>query len=90
MTGSVSALVNPCHIWGANNHRVRTEWKWPIFGVHSIMMEKSAPPGERGGVARPPPFTISAITYEVVVYTRAERADKHPYFYSTHICPLSK
>ncbi len=55
------------------------------------MMEKSAQPGEGGGVARSLPFTISTIKYEVVVYTRAERADTlplfllYPYKYSVQI-----
>ncbi len=56
-------------------------------GVNSVMMEKSA---KHGGVgdARPPPFTISTITYKVVVYALAERADTlhlflpYPYIYS--------
>ncbi len=42
-------------------------------------MEKSAQPGESGG-ARPSPFTKSAITYKVVVYAPAERADTLPLF----------
>jgi hypothetical protein len=42
--------------WGS--HIIRTEWQWPLSGVHSITMEKSAQPGEGGG-ARQPPFTIS-------------------------------
>jgi hypothetical protein len=47
--------------------------------------------GGGGGGKRPPPFTISTITYEVVVYTRAERADTlplfllYPYMYSVQI-----
>jgi hypothetical protein len=50
------------------------------------MREKSAQPGE-GGDARPPPFTISILTYKVVVYAPAERADTlllfllYPYMY---------
>ncbi len=51
-----------------------TEWQRPLAGVHSIMMEKSAQAGE-GGVARPPPLTISTITCKVVVSAPAERAD---------------
>ncbi len=31
------------------DHRVHTEWQLPIFGVYSIMMEKSALAGEGGG-----------------------------------------
>jgi hypothetical protein len=45
----------------------------------SIMMEKSAQPGKDGG-ARPPPITISTITYKIVVFTPAERADTLPLY----------
>jgi hypothetical protein len=51
------------------------------------MMEKLAQPGEVGGVL-PPPFTMSTITYKVVVYAPAERADTltlfllYPFLYS--------
>ncbi len=64
-----------------------TKWQRPLSGLHSIMMEKSARAGEDGG-ARPPPCTISTITYKVVVYALAERADTlslfllYPYMYS--------
>jgi hypothetical protein len=27
-----------------------TDWQWPLSGLHSIMMEKSAHPGDGGGV----------------------------------------
>ncbi len=33
-------------MYTCTNHRVNTEWQWPISGVHSIMMEKSALAGE--------------------------------------------
>jgi hypothetical protein len=56
------------------------EWQWPLSGVHSIMMEKSAQPVVRVGGARPPPFTLSTITSKVVVYSPAERADALPLF----------
>jgi hypothetical protein len=46
------------------------------------MMEKLSQAGEGGG-ARPPPFTLSTITYKVVVYTPAERTDTLPIFLST-------
>ncbi len=68
-------------------HRVHTEWQWPLFGTHSIMMVKSAQPGE-GGSARPPPFALSTIMTKVVVYAPAERTDTlclfllYPYRYS--------
>ncbi len=32
-----------------SDHRVHTEWQWPLPGVHSIMMEKSAQPAEDKG-----------------------------------------
>jgi hypothetical protein len=60
--------------------RVHTEWRLPIFGVHPIMMEKSALAG-KVGVASP----LSTITYKVVVYAPAERADTLPLF---HLCPI--
>jgi hypothetical protein len=46
---------------------------------HTFHHEVSAQAGEGGG-ARPPPFTISTITYEVVVYAPAERVDALPLF----------
>ncbi len=49
----------------------------------SIMMKKSAQPGEGGGGgggSRPPPFTPFTITYKVLVYAPAEIADTHPLF----------
>ncbi len=36
-------------------HRVPTERQWPLSGTHSIMMVKSAQPGE-DGVCTPSPF----------------------------------
>jgi hypothetical protein len=55
------------------------EWQWPLSGVHSIMMVKSARSGE-GGDARPLPFTLSNLTSKVVVYAPAERAYTLPLF----------
>ncbi len=47
-----------------DNIRVHTEWQLPLSGEHSIMMEKLAQPGERGGGSKSqPPFTVSTITY---------------------------
>ncbi len=54
------------------------------------MMENLVQAGEGWG-ARPPPFTLSTITYKVVVYAPAEMADTlhlfllYPYRYSTPI-----
>ncbi len=56
-----------------------TEWQRPLPGAHSITMEKSAQAGEGGGT-RPPPFTISTITYQVLMYAPAEMADTLPLF----------
>jgi hypothetical protein len=44
----------------------------------------------RGRGAYPPPFTLSTITSNVVMYAPAERADTvhSPYFNSTHICTV--
>jgi hypothetical protein len=46
-----------------SKHRVAM----PLTGVHSILMEKSAQPGEGGGcTARPPPVTtVYSIYYHV-------------------------
>jgi hypothetical protein len=53
------------------------------------MRVKSAHAGEDGD-ARRPPFTLSTITYKVVVYAPADRAHtvQSPYFSSSSICNL--
>jgi hypothetical protein len=52
-----------------SDHRVHTEWQWPLSGAHSIMKVKSACcVWGGGGGARSPPFTLSTITSKVVVY----------------------
>ncbi len=61
-------------------HRVHTEWRLPISGVHPIMMEKSALAGESGGCT-PTHFQHTTITYEVAVYAPAEGADPLPLFH---------
>ncbi len=48
-----------------------------LSGAYSIMMDKSA---QHPGGARPSPFTISTITYKVVVY--ASPISTLPYMYS--------
>jgi hypothetical protein len=57
-----------------SGHRVHTEWHWPLSGVLYIMMEKSVLARDGGG----PPFTISTITYKIVVYAPAVWADTNP------------
>ncbi len=64
----------------SSSHSVHTEWQWPLSGVHSILMEKLAQPGDSVGDKRPPLFTLSTITCKVVVYAPAERADTLPLF----------
>jgi hypothetical protein len=66
-----------CHLL-----RVHTEWQLPLYGVHSIMMEKLAQAG-RVGCARPPLFTSFTITYKVAVYAPAEWAETLSLF---HLC----
>jgi hypothetical protein len=60
-------------------HRVHTDWQWPLSGVHSIMMEKSAQLGEDWGV-HADPLSLYSIYHHVqrVVYAPAERADTLP------------
>jgi hypothetical protein len=59
---SITVQINPFQ------HRVHTEWRLPISGVHPIMMEKSALAGEGGGGCTPTPFQPINITYKVAVY----------------------
>ncbi len=35
-------------------HRVHTQWQWPLSGIYSIMIAKSAQPGQGGGCTRFP------------------------------------
>jgi hypothetical protein len=56
-------------------------------------MEKLAQPGEGGGDPRTPTFTISTITYKVVMYAPAEKEGTllffllYPYMYSVILSP---
>ncbi len=54
-----------------------------LSGIHSIMTVKSV---KVGTCAHPPPFTLSTITSNVMVYSPNERAG--PYFSSIPICTL--
>jgi hypothetical protein len=60
-----------------------SHWTLLLSGVHFIMRVKSAQADEGGG-ARPTLFTISTITYKVVVYAPAKRTDTYlyPHMYS--------
>jgi hypothetical protein len=57
-----------------------TEWHSNGHFLANIVMEKLAQAVEGMGGARPPPLTISTITYKVVVYVLADRADTRPLF----------
>ncbi len=64
-------ITCPAWLWGPQStQRVAIATFWRTFHQDG----KTAQPSEGGG-ARPPPFTISTITYKVVVYSPAERAD---------------
>jgi hypothetical protein len=52
-----------------------TEWQWPISGVHSIMMEKSALAGEGEGCT-PNHLHYFTITYKVAVAVYAPAAGR--------------
>ncbi len=76
--GSVH-IVNNVHGGGGgggSDHRVHTQWQWPLSGIHYTMMVKSARPGEDGGCT---PFPFYCIYHhQVGVYAPAEMADEHP------------
>ncbi len=73
---NAQVIFELCILWYTVNSTEYTEWQRPLSGVHSIMMEKNFQAG--GGGARPPPFTVSTITYKVGMYAPAERADTLP------------
>ncbi len=60
------------------NHRVHTEWQWPIYCVQSIMMEKSTLAGEGGRGCTPTPFHSITIAYKVALPVFR----LYPYMYS--------
>ncbi len=55
------------------------EWQGH-FVAYIFVMEKLAQAGEGVGVHAQPPFTISSIMYNVVVYAPADRAETPPLF----------
>jgi hypothetical protein len=44
----LARLLDYSVLYGCS-HRVHPEWQWPLSGIHSIMMIKSAQSGEGGG-----------------------------------------
>ncbi len=78
---NAQVIFKLCILWYTVNPTEHKEWQWLLSGVHSIMMEKNFQAGEGGGGgARPPPFTVSTITYKVGMYAPAERVDSLPLF----------
>jgi hypothetical protein len=84
--------VNGISVHGAGgllgkHHSVHTEWQWLISGVHSIMMEKSAPAGESGAGSQAHRLSLylPSSTKLHAVYAPAESAYTvhSPYFIST-------
>jgi|688.fasta_scaffold540716_1 hypothetical protein len=51
------------------------EWQWPLSGLHSIIIVKSAQPGK----GTPSSF------HSIYDHASAKRADTLPYFFSTSI-----
>ncbi len=79
----------PPNLLGLETQGTHREWHWPLSSVHSSLMEKLAQAGEVGGSMHcPPPFTISTVTYKVVVSLLLRGQKQSPYFYSTPICTL--
>ncbi len=64
------------------DHRVHTERQWPISGVHSIMMEKSALAG--GGGSAHPPLSLYLHYHHIQSCSVRSRGQIHSqYFIST-------
>jgi hypothetical protein len=61
-------------VWAFVGTTEYTEWQWPLSGIHSLLRVKLPQPGEG-------PFILSTITYKVMVYAPAERADTLPLFF---------
>jgi hypothetical protein len=71
-----------------DQHRVHTEWQLPLSGVHSIIMEKSGQPGERGVVyAHPLSLYLTSLT-KLWCTLQLRGQIPSPFFYSTPICTL--
>ncbi len=69
-------------------YKVHTEWRYPISGVHPIMMEKSALAVE-GGSARQPPFhNIYYHIQSCSVRVRSGREGRYILFHLYPICTL--
>ncbi len=68
------------------DYRVQKDWHWPMSGVHSIRMVKSAQPGEGEGARHPPPpsFTLSTFTPSraKLCCTLQLRGQIHPSYFS--------
>jgi hypothetical protein len=84
---SFSNCSSPSH--AMLDHRVHTEWQWPLSCVHYIMVVKSAQPGEGGGVhAHPLSLYLSSRAKLWCMYAPAKKADTLPLFLLYPICTL--
>jgi hypothetical protein len=68
-------------------HKVHTEWQLPLSGVHSIMMEKLARPGEGGKCTLPLPLYLPSRA-KLRCMTKLRWQIHSPYYHSTPICAL--
>ncbi len=70
-----------------SEHRVHTEWQWPISGVHSIMMGKSVLAGEGGGCTPTPFHSIYVPSHTMVQSTLQLRGQKHSSYFTISSLP---
>ncbi len=69
------------------DHRVHIEWQWPLSGVHTIMMEKSAQFWWWGGGGARPPLSLYLPSRTKLWCILQLRGQMHsPYFCSTLVC----
>ncbi len=61
-------------------HRVHTEWQRSVYVVHSVMMEKSAQPGEGGGM-HAHPLSLYLPSRSKRWYTLQLRGQIHPFYF---------
>jgi hypothetical protein len=81
---------------GRPGHRVNTRVQWPLSDVHSTVMINSFQADGGGRGCMPPSFTLSTITYKVVVSAPSERGDTlslfllYSYMYSVGLATQGK
>jgi hypothetical protein len=83
----VQILINKIYIFGGTDHRVHTEWRLHIFGVHPIMMKKAALAGEGGGCT-PTPLSLLPSRTKLQCTLQLRGQILSLYFFSTSTCTL--